>query len=168
VASSPRQHYCCGPGGRGFESPGPPHVKALLRQCFAVWALVPHKPLLLLWLFGQFAATGSARARYAEAASPVSLIRRCTVQPSAGCAGAVAGRQLTEGPSSRSGYDCLVKESRGEAGGSLRLAAALIPSSLDALVCGQFDVARSHAGSRVTAGPFAGHSGDARPLAVFV
>src|SRR5690349_24734340 len=21
VASSPRQHYCCGPGGRGFESP---------------------------------------------------------------------------------------------------------------------------------------------------
>jgi hypothetical protein len=61
-----------------------------------------------------------------------------------------------------------VKESRGEAGGSLRLAAALIPSSLDALVCGQFDVAWSRAGSRVTAGPFAGHSGDARPLAVFV
>jgi putative restriction endonuclease len=34
----------------------------------------PHKPLLLLWLFGQFAATGSARATYAEAASPVSQL----------------------------------------------------------------------------------------------
>jgi hypothetical protein len=43
-----------------------------------------------------------------------------------------------------------------------------MPSSLDALVCGQFDVAWSRAGSRVTAGPFAGHSGAARPLAVFV
>jgi hypothetical protein len=60
-----------------------------------------------------------------------------------------------------------MKEWRGEAGGSLRLAAALIPSSLDALVCEQFDVARSRAGSRVTPGPFAGHSSDARPLAVF-
>jgi putative restriction endonuclease len=34
----------------------------------------PHKPLLLLWLFGQFATTGSARATYAEAASPVSQL----------------------------------------------------------------------------------------------
>jgi putative restriction endonuclease len=34
----------------------------------------PHKPLLLLWLFGQFAATGSARAAYAQAASPVSQL----------------------------------------------------------------------------------------------
>jgi len=34
----------------------------------------PHKPLLLLWLLGQFAATGSARATYAEAASPVSQL----------------------------------------------------------------------------------------------
>jgi hypothetical protein len=34
----------------------------------------PHKPLLLLWLFGRFAATGSARATYAEAASPVSQL----------------------------------------------------------------------------------------------
>ena len=32
------------------------------------------------------------------------------------------GREITEGPSSRSGYDCLVEESRGEAGGSPRLA----------------------------------------------
>ena len=60
-----------------------------------------------------------------------------------------------------------MKEWREEAGGSLRLAAVLIPSSLGALVCGRFGVARSRAGSRVTAGPFAGHSGDARPLAVF-
>ena len=50
----------------------------------------------------------------------------------------------------------------------LRLAAALIPSWLDALVRGQLDVARARAGSRVTAGLFAGHSGDARPPAVFV
>jgi putative restriction endonuclease len=34
----------------------------------------PHKPLLLLWLFGKFAATGSARASYAEAADPVSRL----------------------------------------------------------------------------------------------
>ena len=63
---------------------------------------------------------------------------------------------------------CSVEGSRGEAGGSLRLAAALIPSSLDALVCGRFYVARGCAGSRVMAGRFAGYSGDARPLAVFV
>ena len=34
----------------------------------------PHKPLLLLWLFGRFAATGSALAPYAEAADPVSWL----------------------------------------------------------------------------------------------
>jgi hypothetical protein len=34
----------------------------------------PHKPLLLLWLFGRFAATGSGRATYAEAANPVSQL----------------------------------------------------------------------------------------------
>lgn len=34
----------------------------------------PHKPLLLLWLFGRFAATGSARAAYAGAARPVSQL----------------------------------------------------------------------------------------------
>jgi putative restriction endonuclease len=28
---------------------------------------VPHKPLLLLWLFGQFAATGSSQASYEQA-----------------------------------------------------------------------------------------------------
>ncbi len=34
----------------------------------------PHKPLLLLWLFGRFAATGSALVSYAEAAGPVSQL----------------------------------------------------------------------------------------------
>jgi hypothetical protein len=43
-----------------------------------------------------------------------------------------------------------------------------MPSSPGALVRGQFGVARVRAGSRVTAGLFAGHSGDDRPLAVFV
>jgi putative restriction endonuclease len=32
----------------------------------------PHKPLLLLWLFGRFAATGSSAASYQEAEGPVS------------------------------------------------------------------------------------------------
>lgn len=34
----------------------------------------PHKPLLLLWLFGRFAATGSSRVTYAEAEGPVSRL----------------------------------------------------------------------------------------------
>jgi hypothetical protein len=61
-----------------------------------------------------------------------------------------------------------VEGSRGEAGGSLRLAAALIPTSFGALVCRQFDVARGCAGARVMAGRFAGYSGDAQPLAGLV
>jgi putative restriction endonuclease len=35
---------------------------------------VPHKPLLLLWLFSRFAATGSSLASYAEAEEPVSRL----------------------------------------------------------------------------------------------
>jgi putative restriction endonuclease len=35
---------------------------------------VPHKPLLLLWLFGQFAATGSSVATYWQAEDPVSQL----------------------------------------------------------------------------------------------
>lgn len=35
---------------------------------------VPHKPLLLLWLFGRFAATGGSAARYQEAEEPVSQL----------------------------------------------------------------------------------------------
>jgi putative restriction endonuclease len=34
----------------------------------------PHKPLLLLWLFGRFAATGSTVAAYADAEEPVSAL----------------------------------------------------------------------------------------------
>jgi putative restriction endonuclease len=34
----------------------------------------PHKPLLLLWLFGRFAAVGSTVATYAEAEEPVSAL----------------------------------------------------------------------------------------------
>ena len=35
---------------------------------------MPHKPLLLLWLFGQFAATGSSAASYQQAEEPVSQL----------------------------------------------------------------------------------------------
>jgi len=94
---------------------------------------------------------------------------RCCAVQSAGCVpGGVACWQLIGAPSGRSGYDCSVEGSRGEAGGSLRLAAALIPASLGALVCGRSGVARGCAGSRVRAGRFAGYSGDAWPLAVSV
>src|SRR5262245_51536093 len=34
----------------------------------------PHKPLLLLWLFGRLAATGTTRASYLEAFEPVSQL----------------------------------------------------------------------------------------------
>ena len=34
----------------------------------------PHKPLLLLWLFGRFATTGSSAATYAQAEDPVSRL----------------------------------------------------------------------------------------------
>jgi len=34
----------------------------------------PHKPLLLLWLFGRFSAIGSTVATYAEAEEPVSAL----------------------------------------------------------------------------------------------
>lgn len=81
---------------------------------------------------------------------------------------AVACPQLIEAASSRSGYACLVEGSRGGAGGSLRLAAALVLASLGALVCGQFGVACGGAGSGVMAGRCAGSCGDARHLAAFV
>jgi hypothetical protein len=43
-----------------------------LRQAQAGGKRAPHKPLLLLWLFGRLAATGAAGATYAEAEGPVS------------------------------------------------------------------------------------------------
>ena len=47
---------------------------ARLRQARVGDVRVPHKPLLLLWLFGRFAATGSSMATYAEAEEPVSRL----------------------------------------------------------------------------------------------
>ena len=43
-----------------------------LRQARVGRVRVPHKPLLLLWLFGQFAATGSSTASYQQAEEPFS------------------------------------------------------------------------------------------------
>ncbi len=45
-----------------------------LRQARVGQVRVPHKPLLLLWLFGQFAATGSGAASYQQAEEPVSQL----------------------------------------------------------------------------------------------
>jgi putative restriction endonuclease len=45
-----------------------------LRQARVGQIRVPHKPLLLLWLFGQFAATGSSVASYQQAEEPVSQL----------------------------------------------------------------------------------------------
>lgn len=45
-----------------------------LRQASVGGIRAPHKPLLLLWLFGQFAATGSSLASYHTAEEPVSRL----------------------------------------------------------------------------------------------
>lgn len=45
-----------------------------LRQARVGQVRVPHKPLLLLWLFGQFAATGSSATSYQQAEEPVSQL----------------------------------------------------------------------------------------------
>lgn len=45
-----------------------------LRQARVGQTRVPHKPLLLLWLFGQYAATGSTAASYQQAEEPVSQL----------------------------------------------------------------------------------------------
>jgi putative restriction endonuclease len=45
-----------------------------LRQARVGNVRVPHKPLLLLWLFGQFAATGSSAASYQQVEEPVSQL----------------------------------------------------------------------------------------------
>ncbi len=51
-----------------------PAQLAGLRQARVGQVRVPHKPLLLLWLFGQFAATGSSAASYQQAEEPVSQL----------------------------------------------------------------------------------------------
>jgi putative restriction endonuclease len=50
------------------------HILAGLRQAPVGGIRAPHKPLLLLWLFGRLATTGSSRATYAEAEEPVSWL----------------------------------------------------------------------------------------------
>ena len=45
-----------------------------LRRASVGRARAPHKPLLLLWLFGQFAATGGSHASYQQAEGPVSQL----------------------------------------------------------------------------------------------
>lgn len=45
-----------------------------LRRANVGGVRAPHKPLLLLWLFGRFAATGSSAVPYAEAEEPVSRL----------------------------------------------------------------------------------------------
>ena len=45
-----------------------------LRQATVAGRRVPHKPLLLLWLFGRFAATGSSTSVYQQAEAPVSQL----------------------------------------------------------------------------------------------
>jgi putative restriction endonuclease len=55
----------------------------------------PHKPLLLLWLFGRFAATGRTAAAYAEAEGPVSTLINDFGPP---VAKASAGRQRAAMP----------------------------------------------------------------------
>jgi putative restriction endonuclease len=47
---------------------------ARLRRATVGGIRAPHKPLLLLWLFGRFAAAGSSAATYAEAEAPVSML----------------------------------------------------------------------------------------------
>jgi len=47
---------------------------ARLRQARVGQVRVPHKPLLLLWLLGRFAASGSSMASYEQAEGPVSLL----------------------------------------------------------------------------------------------
>jgi putative restriction endonuclease len=45
-----------------------------LRQANISGQRAPHKPLLLLWLFARFAATGSSAASYEQAEAPVSQL----------------------------------------------------------------------------------------------
>ena len=47
---------------------------ARLRRATVGGIRAPHKPLLLLWLFGRFAAAGSSAAAYEEAGEPVSTL----------------------------------------------------------------------------------------------
>jgi putative restriction endonuclease len=50
------------------------HMLAGLRQAPVGGIRAPHKPLLLLWLFGRFAVTGSSRTTYEQAEEAVSRL----------------------------------------------------------------------------------------------
>ena len=54
---------------------------ARLRQARVGQVRVPHKPLLLLWLFGQFAATGSSAASSSRPEEPVSQLIDDSARP---------------------------------------------------------------------------------------
>ena len=68
---------------------------ARLRRASVGNVRAPHKPLLLLWLFGRFAAGGSTVAAYAEAEEPVSTLINDFGPP---VAKASAGRQRAAMP----------------------------------------------------------------------
>jgi putative restriction endonuclease len=68
---------------------------ARLRRASVGNVRAPHKPLLLLWLFGRFAATGSTVAGYAEAEEPVSALINDFGPP---VASSSAGRQRAAMP----------------------------------------------------------------------
>ena len=60
-----------------WRSHGPPRAPRRLSQLRRAQVgnrRVPHKPLLLLWLFGRFAATGTTLVAYREAEEPVSRL----------------------------------------------------------------------------------------------
>ena len=61
---------------------------ARLRQARVGQVRVPHKPLLLLGLFGQFAATGTSQASYQQAEQPVSQLNNDFGPPVASAAAA--------------------------------------------------------------------------------
>ena len=64
--------------GAGVDGGGPVQVEVLmstlagLRRATVGNRRMPHKPLLLLWLFARLAASGSSEVSYAEAEEPVS------------------------------------------------------------------------------------------------
>ncbi len=68
---------------------------ARLRRASVGGIRAPHKPLLLLWLFGRFAAAGSTVAVYEEAEEPVSTLVNDFGPP---VASASAGRQRAAMP----------------------------------------------------------------------
>ena len=68
---------------------------ARLRRASVGNVRAPHKPLLLLWLFGRFAATGSTATAYADAEEPVSALINDFGPP---VASSSAGRQRAAMP----------------------------------------------------------------------